>query len=97
MSLSRPRAWYTRFATFLGDLGFTPTRSDSSPFVLRHGQDTVYLLLYVDNIVIMASSPALLREMTTTSNGEFKLKDMGSLHYFLGIQVHRSNNGFFLH
>lgn len=92
-----PRAWYTRFATFLGDLGFTLTRSDNSLFVLRRGQDLVYLLLYVDDIVIMVSSSALLRDIMATINGEFKLKDMGALHYFLGIQVHRSSNDFFLH
>jgi hypothetical protein len=85
-----PRAWYTLLATFLGELGFTPTRSDS-------GQNLVYLLLYVDDIVITASSSALLRDITATINAEFKLKDMGALHYFLGIQVHRSSNGFFLH
>lgn len=92
-----PRAWYTRFAGFLSDIGFTPTRSDTSLFVLRRGTEAAYLLLYVDDIVLTASSPTLLRWITDTINAEFKLKDLGALHYFLGIQVQRSNNGFFLH
>lgn len=64
---------------------------------MRQGQDTAYLLLYVDDIVITASSTELPRRLTASINNEFRLKDMGSLHYFLGIQVQRSSKGFFLH
>jgi len=92
-----PRAWYTRFAGFLGELGFRPTRSDSSLFVLRRGDECAYILLYVDDIVLTASSSTLLQRVINNINAEFKLKDMGSLHYFLGIQVQRSPSGFFLH
>lgn len=92
-----PCAWYTRFASFLGNIGFAPTVSDNSLLVLRRGSDLVYVLLYVDNIVITTSSMALLRQVTSTINAEFKLKDMGALHYFLGIQVQRDDDDFFLH
>lgn len=43
------------------------------------------LLLYIDDIVLTVSSTTLLRWITNTINAEFKLKDMGGLHYFLGI------------
>jgi hypothetical protein len=56
-----PRAWFTRFATYVTRLGFKATRSDSSLFVLRRGSDVAYLLLYVDDMVITASSSSLLR------------------------------------
>jgi hypothetical protein len=91
-----PRAWYTRLATFLGTMGFKPTRSDSSLFVLRHGTESVYLLLYVDDIVLTASSVVALRHVISAISAEFSLKDMGLVHYFLGIQVQRDTNGFFL-
>ena len=91
-----PRAWYMRLATFLGSMGFRPTRSDSSLFILRQRKETVYLLLYVDDIVLTASSSELLRWVVNTINAEFKLKDMGPVHYFLGIQVQRNDRGFFL-
>ncbi|WVZ74832.1 hypothetical protein U9M48_022958 [Paspalum notatum var. saurae] len=91
-----PRAWYTRFASFLGNIGFRPTKSDNSLFVLRQGNDSVYLLLYVDDIVLTASSSTLLRRVIDSISNEFKLKDMGPLHYFLGIQVQRTSHGFFL-
>jgi hypothetical protein len=55
-----PRAWYSRFATFLCSQGFVEAKSDTSLFLLHRGSDTTYLLLYVDDIVLTASSPRLL-------------------------------------
>jgi hypothetical protein len=55
-----PSAWYHCFASYLVSLGFVEAKSDTSLFVYRHGVDTVYLLLYVDDIVLTSSSPELL-------------------------------------
>jgi hypothetical protein len=60
-----PRAWYHFFASYLVSLGFVEAKSDTSLFVYRHGADTAYLLLYVDDIVFTASSPELLQRTTT--------------------------------
>ena len=91
-----PRAWYQRIATFLQTLGFTSTRSDVSLFVY-HGVDTTYLLLYVDDIILTASTVALLQWLTARLRDEFALKDLRPPHYFLGIEVVRRPYGFFLH
>jgi hypothetical protein len=56
-----PRTWYSRFASFLLSLGFAEAKSDTSLFVFHRGSDTVYLLLYVDDIILTASSTELLR------------------------------------
>jgi hypothetical protein len=53
-------AWYSRFTTYITSLGFVEAKSDTSLFVFWRGTDTVYLLLYVDDIVITASSAYLL-------------------------------------
>lgn len=55
-----PRAWYQRFATFVRKLGFVASTFDTSLFILREGMSLAYLLLYVDDIVLTASSSALL-------------------------------------
>lgn len=47
-----PRAWYSRFASYLLSLGFVEAKSDISLFIYTRGMDTVYLLLYVDDIVL---------------------------------------------
>jgi hypothetical protein len=91
-----PRAWFDRFATFAISLGFHPTRSDSSLFVLRHGADVAYLLLYVDDMVLTGSSSALLQRIIDRLRAEFAIKDLGELRFFLGIDVKRTASGFYL-
>jgi hypothetical protein len=54
------RAWYSRFATYLTTLGFIKAKSDTSLFIFRRASDTVYLLLYVDDIILTAFSTELL-------------------------------------
>jgi hypothetical protein len=53
-------AWYRWFPTYLLTLGFIEDKFDTSLFVFRHDTDTVYLLLYVDDIILTTSSIALL-------------------------------------
>jgi hypothetical protein len=66
-------------------------------FLLRRGPDTVYLLLYVNDIVLTASSPGLLCCIISCLQQEFAMKDLGALHHFLGITVERRPHGMFLH
>jgi hypothetical protein len=77
-------------------LGFKASAPDTSQFVFRNGLDTCYLLLCVDDIIITASSNALLARLLRQLHGEFFMTDLGDLHFFLGIQVMRSSSGLFL-
>jgi hypothetical protein len=61
-----PRAWYSRFATFLLSQGFVEAKADTFLFVFRRGLDTTYLLLYVDDIVITTSTHDLLRRIISS-------------------------------
>ena len=58
-----PRVWYQRFAGFDQRSGFTASVSDMSLFVYKEGPDVAYLLLYVDDIILTASFPVLLRRI----------------------------------
>jgi hypothetical protein len=91
------RAWCSRFATYLTTLGFIEAKSDTSLFIFRRGSDTVYLLLYVDDIILTASSTELLRRTISALQREFAMRDLGPLHHFLGITVERRPDGLFLH
>jgi hypothetical protein len=55
-----------------------------------------YLLLYVDNIIITASSTTLLQHVTSRLHSEFAMTDLGKLHHFLGISVTRDSSELFL-
>ena len=91
-----PCAWYSHFATHLLSLGFVEAKEDTSLFIYRRGTDTVYLLHYVDDIVLTASSVELLRCTIGALQQEFAMKDLGELHHFLGMEVQRCSAGLFL-
>ncbi|XP_066316583.1 uncharacterized mitochondrial protein AtMg00810-like [Miscanthus floridulus] len=55
-----------------------------------------YLLLYIDDIIVTVSSPALLQHVTSRLHSEFAMTDLSDLHHFLGISVTRDSNGLFL-
>jgi hypothetical protein len=71
----------------LAPIGFTEAKSDTSLFLFHQGSETVYLLLYVDDIVFTASSTELLQHTISALQKEFAMKDLGPLHHFLGITV----------
>jgi hypothetical protein len=92
-----PRAWYSRFASYLASIGFVEAKSDTSLFIYRRGDDTVFLLLYVDDIVLTASTADLLQRMIVALQREFTMKDLEPLHHFLDITAERRRHGLFLH
>lgn len=92
-TLEAPRAWNSRFSTYLTRLGFVSSKCDPSLFVYKKRQDIAYLLLYVDDIVLTGSSAKLLHRITTSLKSEFP---MGRLSYFLGIKVDYNDSGVLL-
>jgi hypothetical protein len=82
-----PRAWYSRFATYITSLGFVEAKSDTSLFVFRRSTDMVYMLFYIDGIVLTAFSVALLQQTISALKQEFIIKDLGPLHHFLGVSI----------
>lgn len=91
-----PRAWYERFSTQLIHLGFQASLANSSLFILRHGKLLVYLLVYVDDIVLTGNNPQFLNVLVKELSQAFELKDLGDLHYFLGLQITGTAKGLFL-
>uniref|UniRef100_A0A251T5P9 non-specific serine/threonine protein kinase n=1 Tax=Helianthus annuus TaxID=4232 RepID=A0A251T5P9_HELAN len=91
-----PRAWYNRFASYITSHGFKSSKCDNSLFVYSHGPHTAYLLLYVDDIVLTASSDSFLKQIIQTLSREFAMTDLGRLHHFLGIKVTHTAHGLFL-
>ncbi|CAJ2672990.1 unnamed protein product [Trifolium pratense] len=91
-----PRAWYQRFTDYVAKLGFSHSISDHSLFIYHHGNDTAYILLYVDDIILTASSDALRDSIMSQLSSEFAMKDLGPLSYFLGISVTKHTSGLFL-
>jgi hypothetical protein len=69
---------------------------DMSLFHFSKGQITVFLLVYVDDIIIASSSPDATTALLHALQADFALKDLGPLHYFLGLEVTRAADGLYL-
>ncbi|XP_021717830.1 uncharacterized protein LOC110685583 [Chenopodium quinoa] len=75
---------------------FTNSTMDNSLFIFKKGSEMAYLLLYVDDIILTASSDTLRRSIMDLLSSEFAMKDLGPLNYFLGIAVTRHKGSMFL-
>ncbi|GKD38470.1 ribonuclease H-like domain-containing protein [Tanacetum coccineum] len=62
----------------------------------NHGSQVTYLLLYVDDIIFMASSTTLFQQLIGSLHREFDMTDLGKLNYFLGISAVRHSTGLVL-
>jgi histone deacetylase 1/2 len=91
-----PRAWYSRLYGKLLSLGFKASRADTSLFYYSKGGHTMFVLVYVDDIIVASSSQEATLALLSDLEKEFALKDLGDLHYFLGIEVKKDRNGLVL-
>lgn len=91
-----PRAWYSRLSAKLQSLGFHSSRADTSLFFFNKGGITIFVLIYVDDIIVASSTHDATKALLQQLGQEFALKDLGELSYFLGIEVNRAHNGIML-
>jgi len=90
------RAWYTHPNDFLISIDFCASKVDTSLFIFSIGVDICYLLVYVDDILLMGSNSLLLQRLIQLLSSEFKLRDLGSVYYYLGIEVTPTGIGLML-
>jgi hypothetical protein len=79
-----PRVWYAHLSDKLQSLGFSPSKADVTLFHYKRGAITMFLLVYVDDIILVSSSSSVVTELLSSLKQDFALTDLGSLHYFLG-------------
>ncbi|KAJ0467191.1 putative RNA-directed DNA polymerase [Helianthus annuus] len=82
-----PRAWFKKLSMALHQLGFYGSKTDPSLFIHHSAGSLVYLLVYVDDIIITGNNSTTVARIIEQLNSLFALTDMGQLHYFLGIEV----------
>ena len=87
------RCWFAKLSTALKDNGFVQSYSDYCLFTLHSGTTSLHLLVYVDDLVIAGNNSVAIQALKTYLNSCFRMKDLGLLKYFLGIEVARSPTG----
>ncbi|KAH9658644.1 hypothetical protein KPL70_023573 [Citrus sinensis] len=91
-----PRAWYNELRSFLIQFGFKNSMADTSLFVYNDDTHILYLIVYVDDLIITGDKPLKINEIITLLAKQFSLKDLGNLAYFLGIEVVPNDQGLIL-
>jgi hypothetical protein len=82
-----PQAWYSWFIMYITSLRFVEAMFDTSLFIFGHDTYMIYLLLYVDDIVLTTSSASLLQYTISALKRKFTMKDLRPLYHFLGVSV----------
>jgi hypothetical protein len=80
----------------LQQLRFQGSKADTSLFFFKQGGVTIYFLVYVDHIIIVSSSDEAVERLLLKLRDDFALKELGHLHYFLGIEVSACLEGLLL-
>ncbi|CAM8909312.1 unnamed protein product [Rhodiola kirilowii] len=92
-----PRQWFSKFTEAMLQFGFRQSLNDYSLFTLQCGDDFIMLLVYVDDVILTGTSMKLIQDIKAFIHDRFKIKDLGTLKYFLGLEVARNSTGIFLH
>jgi histone deacetylase 1/2 len=91
-----PRAWYARLSQRLHELGFVSSKADTSLFIFSRDGVQIYMLVYVDDIVIAGSTPEVVDRLVRSLMDTFPIKDLGKLDYFLGLEASYNSGGMML-
>ena len=83
------RAWNKKMDAALVELAFKPLQSDSCVYVHRDGNTVMFILLYVDDLLLVTNDTTLLSSTKKALCARFDMKDMGAAHFLLGVQIRR--------
>ena len=81
-----PRTWYNRMDSFLMSLGFTKSKADSNLYFKIEGKRLVMHMLYVDDRFLTGEDERI-EDAKRRLSTKFEIKDLGMMHYFLGMEV----------
>ncbi|KAL5752556.1 hypothetical protein ACOSQ2_023063 [Xanthoceras sorbifolium] len=91
-----PRAWFEKFSSVVAQQGFTSSPHDTALFIRRSSAGITLILLYVDDMIITGDDSAGIRSLQRFLSQHFEMKDLGTLSYFLGLEVTTSSDGYYL-
>ncbi|XP_019177741.1 PREDICTED: uncharacterized protein LOC109172946 [Ipomoea nil] len=87
------RQWNAKLTKALQDNGFHQSSADPSLFTKQSEHSFTALLVYVDDILVAGTNPNQIKELKHFLDRSFKIKDLGALIYFLGIEAFRNTEG----
>lgn len=91
-----PHAWFSNLSHWLHSYNFTASKVDSSLFIFHTSAFYIFLLVYVDDMVVTSSLSTTIYKFLEALGYVFPIKDLGKLSFFLGIEIDYLPNGLLL-
>ena len=89
-----PQAWHSRIDNYLREMGFQRSEADHNLYLLS-GEVPLILVLYVYDL-FLTRDERLIEDYKSNLAIEFEMKDLGLMHYFLGLEVWQRDGCFFI-
>jgi len=86
------RQWYLKFDKTIRKFGFTENVEDNCVYAKFKNGKYIFLVLYVDDILLASSDVTLLQEIKRFLSSNFDMKDLGEASFVLGIKIHRDRS-----
>lgn len=90
------RQWYNTLVSALKEIGFSQCPHDHTLLTKSAPSSFTALLLYVDDVVLTGNCLTTINEVKSFLHQKFRIKDIGELKFFLGLEVARSSKGILL-
>jgi len=90
------KKWYAKLSEVLFQRGYKYSENDYSLFYEKKTHSAVFLAIHVDDILLTRNDEQEVTSLKSFLDSTFKIKDLGYAHYFLGIEVLRSDQGLLL-
>ena len=86
------RQWYLKFHSVVASYGFVENKVYQCIYCKVSGRKFIFLILYVDDILLASSDLGLLHETKRMLSNNFDMKDLGEASFVLGIEIHRNRS-----
>ncbi|XP_060212067.1 uncharacterized mitochondrial protein AtMg00810-like [Lycium barbarum] len=90
------RQWFAKLSSSLESRGYTPSKNDSSTFTKVSDGSIIVLGVFVDDILLAGNNDSEMLDLKSFLDYQFKIKDLGSVHYFLGLEITKVSQGFII-
>ncbi len=84
-----PRAWNQKLDVFLESIEFVRSDANFSVYVTQVGDVKFFIVMYVDDLILVCNNKDKILQVKEELSRKFKMKDLGDLHFFLGMEVER--------
>lgn len=92
-----PRAWYEEIDAYLADQNWMRSEADHNLYFLHNQGKIVILLLFVDDLLVTGNDPEMISAVKQQLSTKYKMKDLGFVTRYLGIEFVDTSDGIFLH